>query len=405
MPNIHNKILSKPIVQKNFIEEILINNHKYTIHTDNRTKSSRVDVHNYQIGELHKPWYFYGDKNHKEMPNKDTNNVSLLYDVKDFIFDLNKVNIGFTSFYFTPKSKGMDYLVDTLAKEEQKELIICEKHFSKNANNLKFKKNFFQKNSELDDLRVYEGHHRVVALKKLNQKAHVRVYYSYNIDGPDFNISKHYNSPYTKDLWNLYKDIFNKDIAQPWFKLSDFKNLELTPKYNILMECIKFAKSLDIKIDNGLDIGCAEGAYTYLFSNKLGVSNMTGLDSEPARIIRGYLAKYFFNLKNINFRTDLIENFKYDNYDFISCLSVTHHLKDPMKTMEKICKNKKLIILENRVKNNTDDQKFNIENVCSIKDFIDEKFTDELANKLNMNYKFIGNEGDRYFYVLYIKKN
>ena len=39
MPNIHNKILSKPIVQKNFIEEILINNHKYTIHTDNRTKS------------------------------------------------------------------------------------------------------------------------------------------------------------------------------------------------------------------------------------------------------------------------------------------------------------------------------------------------------------------------------
>ena len=129
---------------------------------------------------------------------------------------------------------------------------------------------------------------------------------------------------------------FDKDIAQPWFKLSDFKNLELTPKYNILMECIKFAKSLDIKIDNGLDIGCAEGAYTYLFSNKFGVSNMTGLDSEPARIIRGYLAKYFFNLKNINFRTDLIENFKYDNYDFISCLSVTHHLKDPMKTMEKI---------------------------------------------------------------------
>ena len=34
-----------------------------------------------------------------------------------------------------------------------------------------------------------------------------------------------------------------------------------------------------------------------------------------------------------------------------------------------------------------------------------EKFTDELADKLNMNYKFIGNEGDRYFYVLYIKKN
>ena len=170
------------------------------------------------------------------------------------------------------------------------------------------------------------------------------------------------------------------------------------------MECIKFALSLNIKIDNGLDIGCAEGAYTYFFANKLGISNMTGLDSEPARIIRGYLAKYFYNLKNINFRTDLIENFEYDNYDFISCLSVTHHLKEPMKTMEKICKNKKLIILENRVKDYTDDQKSNIENVCSIKDFIDEKFTHELADKLKMNYKFIGNEGDRYFYVMYGKK-
>ena len=131
---------------------------------------------------------------------------------------------------------------------------------------------------------------------------------------------------------------------------------------------------------------------------------MTGLDSEPARIIRGYLAKYFYNFKNINFRTNLIENFDYDNYDFISCLSVTHHLDEPMKTMEKICKNKKLIILENRVKDYSDYQKSNIDNVCSIKNFVDEKFTHNLAKKLKMNYKFIGNEGDRYFYVMYGKK-
>ena len=400
-----NKIIGKPIVQKNFTESILINGHKYTIYTDNRAKSSRIDVHNYKIGDLHKPWYFYGDKNNKELPNYDTNNFSLIYDIKDRIFDLNKINIGFTSFYYTPNSKGMDRLVNTFTKEEQKKLIICEKHFSKNANNLKFKKNIFQKNCELDDLRVFEGHHRVAALKKLKRVVHARVYYSYNIDGPQMNIPKHYNSPYTEELWNVYKNIFSKSQAQPWFQLRDFNNLKSTPKYNILMKCINFALSLNIKLDNGLDIGCAEGGYTYLFSKELKVTNMTGLDSEPSRIIRGYLAKYYYNLQNINFRTELIENFDYDNYDFISCLSITHHLNDPMTIMEKICKNKKIIILENRIKNNTNDQKINIKNVCSIKDFIDDKFTHNLAKKINMNYKLIGNEGDRYFYVLYCKNN
>ena len=397
-----NKI-GKPIVQKNFQENILINNHSYKIYTDNRTKSSRIDVHNYKIGDLHKPWYFYGDRKHKEMPNHDTNNVSLLYDIKDKVFDLNHTKIGFTSFYFTPRSKGMDYLVDTFLKEDQKELLILEKHFSKNANNLKFKKNIFIKNSELDDLRVFEGHHRLVALKKLKKNVYARVYYSYNISGPDFDIPKNYNSPYTKDLWNIYKPIYKESIAQPWFQLKDFNDLSITPKYEILMKCINFAMSLNISLNNGLDIGCAEGAYTYLYSKELKVKNMTGLDSEPARIIRGYLAKYYYNFKNINFKTDLLENHNYDDYDFISCLSVTHHLDNPMSTMEDICKNKKIIILENRVKDNSNYQSENIKNVSSIKNFIDNKFTEELSKKVNMNYKFIGNQGDRYFYVLYSK--
>lgn len=398
-----NLFLGKPIVKKNFIENILINGHNYQIHTDNRTKSSRIDIHHYNIGDLHKPWYFYGDKRMKEMPNFSTNNVSLIYDIKDQVFDLSNIKIGFTSFRYTPKSKGMESLIDIFSKEEQKELIVCEKHFSKNANNLKFKKNIFIKNSELDDLRVFEGHHRVVALTKLNRKVKARVYYSYNLEQKNMNIPKHYNSPYTPELWNIYKDIFNKDVAQPWFKLEQFNDLKSTPKYNILMKCINFVSSLNIKLKNGLDIGCAEGAYTYLFSKELKVSNMTGIDSEPARIVRGYLAKYYYNLQNINFKTNLINDFNYENYDFISCLSVTHHLDDPMTLMKKICKNKKIIILENRVSDNTFVQKKQKENVCSLKDFIDEEFTDKLSKEIGMDYKFIDKDGDRNFYVLYPK--
>ena len=111
-----NLVVGKPIAKKNFIENILINGHSYQVYTDNRTKSSRIDIHNYNIGDLHKPWYFYGDKKMKEMPNHNTNNISLIYDIKDQVFDLSNTKIGFTSFKYTPKSKGMENLIDVLSK-------------------------------------------------------------------------------------------------------------------------------------------------------------------------------------------------------------------------------------------------------------------------------------------------
>jgi len=391
----------EPIVNKNFKEKIFINGNTYEIYTDNRAKSSRIDIHYYKIGDFHKPWYFYGDRKNKHLPNYDTNNFSLIYDIRNHIFDLEKNKIKFTSFSKTPDSKGMDKLIDVFREEDQQEYIICEKHFSKNANNLKFKKNFFKKNSELDDLRVFEGHHRLVAFEKLKRKIYARVYYSYNIDGPNIDIPKHYNSAYSPELWNVYKDIFNKDVAQPWFKLEQFKHLNTTPKFQILMKCIQFILSLNIKLNYGLDIGCAEGAYTYLFSKELGVAKMKGIDSEPARIIRAYLAKYYYNLENLDFKANEVETFDFEGYDFISCLSVTHHLEDPMNIMEKICKNKKIIILENRIKDNTETQSTQIKQVCSLKDFIDHNFTEKLSKKIGMNYKHIGNDGDRHFYVLY----
>lgn len=393
---LHNKSIGKPIVKKNYKENININGHVYSIYTDNRTKSSRIDVHHYKIGDLHRPWYFYGDINDKEMRNNNINNVSLIYDIKDEIIDLSKKNVNFTSYYYDETSPNMDYLVDTFKNEEQKELVICEKHYSKNANNL------FFKNCELDDLRVFEGHHRLTALKRTKKILYARIYYSYNLNIP-ISIEKHYNSSYCEDLWNIYKKIFDEETMKPWFKLEQFNNLKSLAKYDILQKCINFILSLNINIKNGLDIGCAEGAYTYLFSKKLNILNMTGLDSEPSRIIRAFLSKYYYNLKNIDFRVEKIENFNYDKYDFISCLSVTHHLNNPMKIMEKICKNKKIVILENRIKNNTQEQKNNINNVISIKTFIDFNFTEELSKKLNMSFKLIGNMSDRYFYVLYKK--
>jgi 2-polyprenyl-3-methyl-5-hydroxy-6-metoxy-1,4-benzoquinol methylase len=386
------KKVGKPLVFKNYSENISINNHNYTIFTDNRTKSSRIDVHNYKIGDLHRPWYFYGSKN-REMSNTNTNNISLIYDIKDKVLYPNKQKIGITGFYYN--INHYKCYTNLFTKDEQYELVICEKHFSNNANTLKFK------NCELDDLRVFEGLHRVVSLSEINKHIFAKIYYSYNIDLPNIDIKKHYNSIYTKDLWNIYKNKFNRNSMLPWFKLEQFSNLASLPKYNILSKCMDFIQGLNITLNKGIDIGCAEGAYTYLFSKILKVKHMIGLDSEPARIIRGYLAKYYYNLQNIDFRTDLLESYNYDEYDFVSCLSVTHHLNNPMQIMEKICKNKKIIILENRIKKNTANQKKNINDVSSIKDFIDETFTERLSKKVNMSFKLIGNTGDRYFYVLF----
>jgi len=393
---IKNKTIGKPIVKENSLETIRIGEHSYPIYNDNRTMKGRIDIHSKNIGDLWRPWYFFGDTTNDEMRNDTINDICLIYDIKDTIIDLSANKVNFTSYYYDRTAKDMNYLVDILNIEEQKELIICEKQFTQNATNIDFKE------CKLDDLRVFEGHHRVTALEILGRHAYARIYYSYNMTLP-INIQYHYNSPYTSDLWNIYKNVFDHETMSPWFKFEQFKTMTTLPKFNILMKCVEFALSHNISLDKGLDIGCAEGAYTYLFQDKLQVKHMTGLDSEPARIIRGYLAKYYYNLQNIDFITGMLEDFSYDDYDFISCLSVTHHLDNPLDTMEKICKNKKIIILENRIVHSDNSHHSNVNDVCSIRQFIDKDFTAKLAQRVNMEYKLIGNEGDRYFYVLFQK--
>lgn len=391
-----NKTIGKPIVKENSLEIIQIGEHSYPIYTDNRSTKGRIDIHSKKIGDLWRPWYFFADTTSDEMRNDNINDICIIYDIKDTIIDLSTNKVNFTSYYYDRTTKGMDYLVDILKQEEQKELIICEKQFTKNATNIDFK------DCKLDDLRVFEGHHRVTALEILNRHAYARIYYSYNMTLP-INIQEHYNSPYTSDLWNIYKNVFDPETMSPWFKFEQFKNITTLPKFNILMKCIEFALSHNISLDKGLDIGCAEGAYTHLFQDKLRVKHITGLDSEPARIIRGYLAKYYYNLQNVDFISGMLEDFSYDNYDFISCLSVTHHLDNPLDIMEKICKNKKVVILENRIVHNDNSHHSNVNDVCSIRQFIDKDFTAKLAERVNMEYKLIGNEGDRYFYVMFRK--
>ena len=393
---IKNKTIGKPIVKENSLETIQIGEHSYPIYTDNRTMKGRIDIHSKKIGDLWRPWYFFGDTTNDEMRNDTINDICLIYDIKDTIIDLSTNKVNFTSYYYDRTTKDMDYLVDILNREEQKELIICEKQFTNNATNISFKE------CNSNDLRVFEGHHRVTALEILGRRAYARIYYSYNMTMP-INIEHHYNSPYTSDLWNVYKNVFDPETMSPWFKFDQFKHTNSLPKYNILMKCVEFALSQNISLDKGLDIGCAEGAYTYLFQDKLRVKHMTGLDSEPARIIRGYLAKYYYNLQNIDFITGMLEDFSYDDYDFISCLSVTHHLDNPLDVMEKICKNKKVVFLENRIVHSDNSHQTNVDSVCSIKQFIDKDFTSKLAQRVNMEYKLIGNEGDRYFYVMFQK--
>jgi len=391
-----NKTIGEPIVKENSSEIIQIGEYSYPIYTDNRSTKGRIDIHSKKIGDLWRPWYFFADTTSHEMRNDNINDICIIYNIKDTIIDLSTNKVNFTSYYYDRTTKNMDYLVDILDQEEQKELIICEKQFTKNATNIDFKE------CKLDDLRVFEGHHRVTALEILGRHAYARIYYSYNMTLP-INIQDHYNSPYTSDLWNIYKNVFDPETMSPWFKFEQFKDITTLPKFNILMKCVEFALSRNISLDKGLDIGCAEGAYTYLFQDKLRVKHMTGLDSEPARIIRGYLAKYFYNLQNVDFITGMLEDFSYDDYDFISCLSVTHHLDNPLDIMEKICKNKKIVILENRIVHNDNSHQSNINDVCSIRQFIDKDFTAKLANRVNMEYKLIGNDGDRYFYVMFQK--
>lgn len=125
-----NKTIGKPIVKENSLETIRIGEHSYPIYTDNRTMKGRIDIHSKNIGDLWRPWYFFGDTTNDEMRNDTINDICLIYDIKDTIIDLSANKVNFTSYYYDRTAKDMNYLVDILNIEEQKELIICEKQFT-----------------------------------------------------------------------------------------------------------------------------------------------------------------------------------------------------------------------------------------------------------------------------------
>jgi len=214
-----------------------------------------------------------------------------------------------------------------------------------------------------------------------------------------FSAKNSYESNFSNILWKHYQ---TEETKKPVFSLEQYQNPKLSTKYKYIIKCLEFIKSLQISLSLGIDIGCAEGLYTQLISKELNIK-MHGIDIEKARIIRALLAKNITKNSNIAFNVanwlsfDILKIYK--NYDFCAALSILHHVNDMHDFLENISENKKVMIIEARVKNET--KKINSGSMIK---FHSLQNTVNTFKKLKFKHKLIevgGVEKDRHFFVLW----
>ena len=359
---------------------------------DNRNVA-RKDVWLCSIGDLYKPWYYvkWANGGVKE----PTKSICLVYDITEEEMIPTK-DILTTSFQLDPRGEHLSHyysknLERDLAAVGQKEAIVCLKHYNKDSG----AKITFRDGAQIDSLRCYEGHHRLVTLEKMNKDVRAITYKLYDIDEP-MDISKHYNSIYDDSFWSTFQ---TKDNRKPWFPLQSFEKPQVTPKYQVLIKCFDFIKSLNKTFKKGIDIGCSEGAYTQLASKILDIP-MTGIDSEPGRIIRGLLSQigktHSIKYQVLNWTSDKAYE-TYNENDFLMALSITHHIENLEEFLQKALRTKQVAIIEARLRN-----QYTKINKGSIIGIHSREFFMDILQKIGMQYKHIQTiHGDRNFFVLW----
>tara|TARA_R110000822_G_scaffold41701_1_gene113455 strand:- start:2334 stop:3428 length:1095 start_codon:yes stop_codon:yes gene_type:complete len=359
------------------------------IKEDSRTPQNK-EVHpdKCSIGDLYKPWYFY--QNSVMGSPTDIDQVGLVYDIKRM--NLEPSDIPATSYLKIPNKRDIiEYtskdLIQSISAKGQTVPIVCTKHYTRDAPiNVAF-----LEDPELAKIHCFEGHHRVVSCKALEQKVIADVYHLYHMNTPT-DYSKHFNSSYDDTFWSSFQ---TSEHRKPWFKENEFVEFDKTHKYTQLNSCFDFIKTLNLKLTNGIDVGSAEGAYTFFANSALGIP-MSGIDMEPGRIIRGLLMKNKHDKSDIDFKINAWEDADvlYDKYDFAMMLSILHHIDNPATFLKRVSENKQAMIIEARISNNVRSLNSGTMKAINTREYYENMFRD-----CNLNYKQTSSLGDRAFYV------
>ena len=145
------------------------------------------------------------------------------------------------------------------------------------------------------------------------------------------------NNEYVKNN----SDTFNRDWLFEW---GEFQSSYHSYLINNFVNSIENAS---IQKMSFLDIGCNEGYHT-IQSFKQGFKFATGIDIRADAINKANLMKNYYNLKNINFIKENIENLegKIVPHDISLVSGLMYHLTNPIETLETISiLTKKFVIL------------------------------------------------------------
>lgn len=359
------------------------------IEDDRRVR--RVDPNHCKIGDLYRPWYFIDDPSTGSKGG--TNQVCLIYG--KYNKTCHTGDIHATSFITDVRGEeraeyNRDSLRESIAKNGQIAPIIVTEHYTANADS---PIDPLMNDPELKELHCFEGHHRLVCCEELGRAVDAEVYQLYHMDLP-IDYSRHYHSNYDSSFWSKYQTEGSKGV---WFPEGVFDGTEGTHKDPYLQRCFAFIKTLNVELEHGIDIGCAEGAYTFWAASRL-ANKMTGVDLEPGRIIRGLLMRAKHKREDVEFFSSPWDEVDYSPYDFAMGLSILHHMDDPLLFLHKVSENKKVMILEVRMA----DQYQQI-NVGTVQGINTRAYYENIFRELGMKSQLVSGPlaPDRYFYVLW----
>lgn len=364
---------------------------------DDRNRTPRCDFTNndIRVGDIYKPWYYI--RCDETGSRVDVPNSCLVYRVDDKVLETGSIHVS--SFIEKCRTEAHDRyfrqdLADSIQRVGQLEPIICVKHYTANA---PVQLNFLD-GSRVEDLRCFEGHHRLVTMERLGIPIKAKIYQLYDIqDGS--NLKDHFYSKFDSTFWSSFQ---TEETKAPSFTFESFAAPQTSQKYHSLSKCFAFIRELKIPLTCGIDIGCAEGLYSVMAADAFGI-RMRGIDMEAGRVLRALIARLHYKFKNVDYLNtkwlsgDIVSQYK--EYDFCMALSILHHVEDFRNFVKLISENKKAMIIEARLKQAQ--QEINSGSMIAFQSY--DEFMD-MADNSGFKYQLIdkgGPEGDRHFFVFW----
>ena len=359
------------------------------IEDDRRVR--RVDPNHCSIGDLYRPWFLIDDPGTGSKGG--TNHTCLIY--HKYTADLDPRSIHATSFITDVRGEAFkeynrDSLRESIAQDGQLNPIIVTSHYTQDAHS---PIDPLLNDPELNELHCFEGHHRMVCCEQLGIPVKAEVYCLYHMDMP-VNHSKHYHSNYDSTFWSSLQTEDSKGV---WFPEPSFETLDGVHKQVHLERCLEFIKGLNLNLEHGIDIGCAEGAYTFWAAKNI-AARMTGTDMEQGRIIRALLMRDKHQRKDVDFFAASWDDVDYSQYDFAMGLSILHHMDDPTNFLHNVSVNKKAMILEVRMAG-----QYRAINRGTVLGINTREYYEGLFRELGMKSQLVSGplSPDRFFYVLW----